>query len=137
MAVFIGIGFTSMNSLSIRSRYFKWISVALLKSPSRHNFTIFTISFGMMLDVTHMTPLPPIAMSGTVSSSLPLQKNSSLPHAASVVPINLKLPDASFTPLMFGCFDNSMYVSVVNDIPVRLGTLYKIIGRWTLSATKL
>ena len=44
-------------------------------------------------------------------------------------------PDASFTPLMLGCWESVLYVSAAMPIPVLLGTLYSIIGISTLSAT--
>ena len=46
-----------------------------------------------------------------------------------------KSPDASFIPLILGCSDKIRYVSAVMPIPVRDGTLYRISGTLTLSAT--
>ena len=48
-----------------------------------------------------------------------------------------KLPLASFAATILGCFDNCKYVSGSIFTPVLDGTLYKIIGRETLSAILL
>ena len=73
MAALMGMGLTSQNRASIRSMYLIWSWEAASKSLSRHRWLISTMTWGMMLLATEMTPLAPRAIMGTTWSSLPDQ----------------------------------------------------------------
>ena len=106
-AVFTGMGLTSQNMASQKSFSASWSVPAWAKSLSRHSFTSVCISAGRILATTEITPLPPRAQMGTVSSSLPDQMKKSSGQRFRVRWMAPRLPEASLTPLMLGCFASS------------------------------
>lgn len=127
-AALTGIGFTSENNAFIRYIESSCISVASSMLPLRKLYTISCVNFGAMFDKTDITPMPPRERIGTIWSSLPEYTCKFSRQSALISAIWDRFPLASFIATMLGIFDNSRQVSGNIFTPVRLGTLYKIIG---------
>ena len=100
-----------------------WIARAPAKSLRSAASTICTISAGISLDATEMMPRPPTAISGSVSASSPESTMKSSGTARQISHICVTLPDASFTPAMFGSPAIRTSVETSTLTPVRPGTL--------------
>ena len=84
-----------------------------------------------------MTPRPPTAINGSVIASSPDSTMKSAGTARQISHICWMLPDASFTPTMFGMAASRTSVRTSMFTPVRPGTLYTMIGSDVLSAMAL
>jgi hypothetical protein len=96
---------------------------AAAKSLRSAASTICTISCGISFDATEMMPCPPIAISGSVSPSSPESTRKSSGTARQISHICGTLPEASFTPAMFGICASRASVATSTFTPVRPGTL--------------
>src|SRR5436190_3464895 len=102
IAAFTGTGFDSTKLTCISGRMRAWIVRAAAKSLRSATSTIWTISDGISFAATEMMPRPPTAISGSVSASSPERTMKSSGTARQISHICVMLPDASFTPTMFG-----------------------------------
>ena len=84
---------------------------------------------------TLTTPEPPSDRIGTIMSSLPESMQKSSFSRFATLAAKEMLPLASLMPLMLGSFASSAMQSSDRLQPVREGTLYRRIGRFTCSAT--
>ena len=84
-----------------------------------------------------MMPRPPTDISGSVSASSPERTRKLSGTLRQTSTICVTLPDASFTPTMFGICASRASVAISTFTPVRPGTLYTTIGSAVLSAIAL
>ena len=85
--------------------------------------TICTISAGISFDDTEIMPRPPTAISGSVNASSPdstMKSDGTARHTSHICDM---LPDASFTPTIFGICDSRTSVDDSTLMPVARGTL--------------
>ena len=82
-----------------------------------------TIWAGISFEATEMTPRPPIAISGNVIASSPERTMKSSGSSWQISVIWLMLPEASFTPMMFGSVAMRASVFGSTFTPARPGTL--------------
>ena len=90
-----------------------------------------------MFERTDITPIPPIDKTGRIWSSFPEYIFKLSPHKWAILATWDISPLASFIATIFEILESSKQVSGEIFTPVLLGTLYKIIGRETLSAILL
>ena len=112
-----------MKLICISGRMRAWMARAAAKSLRSAASTICTISAGISFDATEMMPRPPTAISGSVSASSPDSTMKSDGTARQISHICVTLPDASFTPTMFGISARRTSVAGSTLHPVRPGTL--------------
>ncbi len=96
---------------------------AAAKSPRSASSTMSAISAGTSFDATETMPAPPTAITGSVSASSPESTRKPGGTAAQISHICVMLPDASFTPAMFGMALRRTRVATSTLQPVRPGTL--------------
>ena len=123
-----GIGFVSSNKALIIGKAFNWYFKESARFPAKKEFVISRVREGFIFERTDITPWPPNDKIGKIWSSFPEYISRLSPHKLAILVIWLILPLASLIPTIFSIFDYSKQVSGEIFIPVRLGTLYKIIG---------
>ena len=102
MAALTGTGLASMKFTCINGRMCAWMARAAAKLFRSAASTMRTISAGISLDATEMTPWPPTAIRGSVSTSSPdstMKLDGTARHTSHIC---VMLPDASLTPAMLG-----------------------------------